>query len=182
MNVTRALPPSSPTSSVPISALRIDNPLTHVCKKDDGTGPDYDLPAPTAAGAVGGTASRPESMIAPSLNEDHRWARDRTGWAPRFGQGDEKDNEGPTLLDHQTWIESKLDNKWYGGKTHIDFCMSCATLTIARLVLQCRRHRLRLSCDACRVGSRRRSRCRLHHHGGVWHLLPHLHPTGPPQL
>lgn len=50
------------------------------------------------------------------VEEDSRYARDRTGWAPRFGQGDPADDAGPTLADHQTWMEGKLDDKWYGGE------------------------------------------------------------------
>lgn len=49
------------------------------------------------------------------VKEDERWARDRVGWAPRFGEGDPKDNEGPTLLEHQTFLESKLEDVWFGG-------------------------------------------------------------------
>lgn len=51
------------------------------------------------------------------LSDDDRWARDRVGWAPRFGTGDPKDDEGETLLDHQTFLESKIDDKFFGGKT-----------------------------------------------------------------
>ena len=43
-----------------------------------------------------------------------RWARDRTGWAPRFGYGDPADDGGANFLDHQTLLESKLDDKWFG--------------------------------------------------------------------
>lgn len=47
--------------------------------------------------------------------DDPRWALNRTGWAPRFGGGDSQNNGGPTLLDHQTWVEGKLEDKWFGG-------------------------------------------------------------------
>lgn len=46
--------------------------------------------------------------------KDERWARDRTGWEPRFGYGNPEDDEGATLLDHQTFLEGKLDDKWFG--------------------------------------------------------------------
>lgn len=84
--------------------------------QDEGTGPKYDLPSPTPAGVIA-TDSKAGSTHSrhPSLDEDSRWARDRTGWGPRFGHGDPEDDEGPTFLDHQTFLESKLDDKWFGG-------------------------------------------------------------------
>lgn len=41
------------------------------------------------------------------------------GWAPRFGLpgSDEPDDEG-TLLDHQTWLEGKLEDKFFGDWYH----------------------------------------------------------------
>ena len=83
--------------------------------QDDGTGPQYDLPSPSKAGAVSSPVESPGKSS--SLNEDSRWARDRTGWGPRFGQGDPEDDEGPSLLDHQTMLEGKLDDKWFGGRS-----------------------------------------------------------------
>lgn len=41
---------------------------------------------------------------------------EKTGWAPRFGQGSITSEEaGESLLDHQTWVEGKLDDKFFGG-------------------------------------------------------------------
>ena len=54
------------------------------------------------------------AQAASGNDEDLRWARDRTGWAPRFGNGDPADDEGASLLDHQTFLEGKLDEKFYG--------------------------------------------------------------------
>lgn len=40
----------------------------------------------------------------------------KTGWAPRFGQGSISAEEAQeSLLDHQTFLESKLDDKFFGG-------------------------------------------------------------------
>ncbi len=40
----------------------------------------------------------------------------QTGWAPRFGQGSLTSEEaGESLLDHATLLESKLDDKFFGG-------------------------------------------------------------------
>lgn len=41
----------------------------------------------------------------------------KTGWAPRFGQGSITSEEAQeSLLDHQTLLESKLDDKFFGGR------------------------------------------------------------------
>lgn len=41
---------------------------------------------------------------------------EKTGWAPRFGQGSITSDEAQeSLLDHQTLLESKLDDKFFGG-------------------------------------------------------------------
>ena len=64
---------------------------------------------PTTAAVDGKTAV---NGIAP---EEDRWKR--AGWAPRFGTGEtaEEKEDNRTLLDHQTFLEGKLDEKFYGG-------------------------------------------------------------------
>ena len=48
-------------------------------------------------------------------DENQRWV-ERTGWAPRFGQGSITEAEAnESLLDHMTLVESKLDDKFFGG-------------------------------------------------------------------
>ena len=43
---------------------------------------------------------------------------EKTGWAPKFGTGSITDEEaGASLLDHSTLLESKLDDKFFGGKS-----------------------------------------------------------------
>lgn len=51
------------------------------------------------------------------MDEDARW--ERVGWAPRFGMpgSEEADDEG-TLLDHQTWLEGRLEDKFFGDWYH----------------------------------------------------------------
>ena len=47
--------------------------------------------------------------------EKERWEKE-VGWAPRFGEGsitEEEANE--SLLDHTTFLETKLDDKFFGG-------------------------------------------------------------------
>lgn len=47
--------------------------------------------------------------------EEDQWGR--VGWAPRFGNGEtESMKDEPTLLDHQTFLEGRLDEKFFGGK------------------------------------------------------------------
>ena len=42
----------------------------------------------------------------------------KVGWSPRFGQGDLTEAEaGESLLDHETFLESKLDDKFFGGES-----------------------------------------------------------------
>lgn len=94
-------------------------------------GPKYDLPPPTKAGAVDAAAPDHPAKAnghAPELDEDDEWAR--VGWAPRFGMpgSDEPDDEG-TLLDHQTWLESKLEDKFYGDWYHNTGIIIFACLT-----------------------------------------------------
>jgi hypothetical protein len=85
---------------------------------DDG--PDqYDLPPPTAAGAIAPTKDADGKPTSANgvLPEQERWARDRVGWEPRFGTGETAEEKEDTrnLLDHQTFLEGKLDEKFYGG-------------------------------------------------------------------
>ncbi|KKZ61256.1 hypothetical protein EMCG_04129 [[Emmonsia] crescens] len=52
------------------------------------------------------------------LDEAAKWDRNRTGWAPRFHIPEDDMDEGETLLDHQTFIETKLDDKFFGDWYH----------------------------------------------------------------
>lgn len=88
---------------------------------DDGKPGAYDLPAPSKAGVVAASPVTKDKDGKPVINgalthdERDRWV-ERTGWAPRFGNGDPKDDEGPSLLDHETWLEGKIEDKFFGGK------------------------------------------------------------------
>ncbi len=93
---------------------------------DDGKPTAYDLPPPTTAGALAATASPQDQSGKPLTNgvngnldadENERWI-ERAGWAPRFGIGaSDESAEGESLADHQTWVEGKLDDKFFGGKS-----------------------------------------------------------------
>jgi hypothetical protein len=93
---------------------------------DDGTPGAYNLPSPTTAEALARTPPTKDPNGKPLANgvkheidvDDHeRWV-ERTGWAPRFGDGSSKDTtEVESLADHQTWVEGKLNDKFFGGKS-----------------------------------------------------------------
>ncbi|KUI53896.1 hypothetical protein VP1G_01297 [Cytospora mali] len=80
--------------------------------KDDGSKPQYDLPEPTKGGVV----------EPPKDGETHEEdAADggaqmgpMTGWSPQFGWPIESVMEGESLLDHQTFLEGKISDKFYG--------------------------------------------------------------------
>jgi hypothetical protein len=89
---------------------------------DDGSPGAYDLPTPTTAGALAAPVKGSKQSEQPVANgyidddEDARWI-ERAGWAPRFGSGDSGESmEGESLLDHQTWMEGKIEDKFYGGR------------------------------------------------------------------
>ncbi|KAI9759882.1 MAG: hypothetical protein M4579_002007 [Chaenotheca gracillima] len=90
---------------------------------DDGTPDQYDLPPPSKAGAIDlpPTANGKAAVANGRLSEDDeaRWV-ERAGWAPRFGNGEDKDvdTSSENVGDHQTWVESKLDDKFFGDWYH----------------------------------------------------------------
>lgn len=51
------------------------------------------------------------------MNRDEKARYEETvGWAPRFGQGQLTEAEAnESLLDQTTWVESKVDDKFFGG-------------------------------------------------------------------
>ncbi|KAF1952858.1 tricalbin [Byssothecium circinans] len=60
--------------------------------------------------------------------EEDPWAR--VGWAPRFGMpGSEFQDDEPSMLDHQTLLESKLDDKFFGDWYHNTGVIIFACLT-----------------------------------------------------
>ncbi|ORY04571.1 hypothetical protein BCR34DRAFT_604821 [Clohesyomyces aquaticus] len=122
--------------------LKRDHKATALVSDADGTvGTKYDLPPPSTAGAIdlpsSPTSAKGANGHAPEVDEDPRWARDRTGWAPRFGMpgSDEVDPDEPSLSDHQTWLEGKIEDKFYGDWYHntgviIFACLSSWTVAV----------------------------------------------------
>ncbi|KAI4208228.1 MAG: hypothetical protein LQ346_000108 [Caloplaca aetnensis] len=92
-------------------------------RSDDGTPDQYELPPPTKGGALPpspttATADGKTAQANGHLHQDDKTRyEDRVGWAPRFGQGSITEAEAAeSPLDHQTWVESKLDDKFFGGQ------------------------------------------------------------------
>ncbi|TVY45679.1 Uncharacterized protein LSUB1_G000436 [Lachnellula subtilissima] len=90
---------------------------------DDGKPGAYNLPSPSTAGAMAAPkAASKDSAGKTTANgqidadDEDRWI-ERTGWAPRFGSGPES-IEGESLADHQTWVEGKLEDKFFGDWYH----------------------------------------------------------------
>ncbi|CAO2649745.1 Nn.00g010370.m01.CDS01 [Neocucurbitaria sp. VM-36] len=99
---------------------------------DNSAAPQYDLPAPTKAGAVTSLAD-PDASTAnghvPEHDDEARWQR--VGWAPRFGMpgSEDQDQDEGTLADHQTWLEGRLEDKFFGDWYHNTGIIIFACLT-----------------------------------------------------
>ena len=86
-----------------------------VSDQDDGQTAGYELPPPSKAGAVATPASPADANG--HIAKDAGGEYDKVGWAPRFGNPGDHDDEG-TLLDHQDFLEGKLDDKFFGDWYH----------------------------------------------------------------
>ena len=85
-----------------------------VTDEDDGKTAGYDLPPPSKEGALAAPTS--PTSVNGSISKDEDNVYSKTGWAPRFGNP--KDDEEGTLLDHQDFLEGKLDDKFFGDWYH----------------------------------------------------------------
>lgn len=99
---------------------------------ESNTAPKYDLPTPTKAGAIDLPPDHHQQELnghAPELDSDARWQR--VGWAPRFGMpgSEHKDQDEGTLIDHQTWLEGRIEDKFYGDWYHNTGIIIFACLT-----------------------------------------------------
>ncbi|KAI5465856.1 C2 domain-containing protein [Mariannaea sp. PMI_226] len=102
-----AIPPELQKSRRPKGAAIITD-------VDDGNGPDEDLPEPSKAGALDvplGADGKPAPDQDPEAPEA---PYSRTGWAPRLGWPGDDVLEQPSMLDHATWVESQVPDKFYG--------------------------------------------------------------------
>jgi hypothetical protein len=77
----------------------------------------YDLPSPGQVVPVSPPVQDAKDVAVHGMGHDEVNTFEKTvGWAPRFGQGNMTEAEAnESLLDHTTWIESKLDDKFFGG-------------------------------------------------------------------
>ncbi|KAK4985108.1 Tricalbin-2 [Elasticomyces elasticus] len=96
-----------------LQGLRKHQTTAIVSDQDDGHTAGYDLPPATKEGALP-PPSRGTAAVNAAADKEEEWGK--VGWAPRFGNPGDHDEE-PTMLDHQTLLESKLDDKFFGGQT-----------------------------------------------------------------
>lgn len=82
---------------------------------DVDTGPSkYDLPPPTKAGATSEPAGANDTEGRGEDEDEKFW--DIVGWKPRFGEGTKDVDFSTNLSDRQTWVEGRLDDKFFGGR------------------------------------------------------------------
>ncbi|KAH7375943.1 tricalbin-1 [Plectosphaerella cucumerina] len=84
-----------------------------------GDDPTADLPEPTKAGVIELKKDEEGNVISdPDAADDAEKPFERTGWAPRFGWPTEGAKEAESLLDHSTWLEDRVPDKFYGDWYH----------------------------------------------------------------
>ncbi|OIW34548.1 tricalbin [Coniochaeta ligniaria NRRL 30616] len=87
---------------------------------DDGTQPTVDLPPPSKAGAIeikDEAGINGQNGYGPG-DKETVMGPDTTGWEPRFGWPTEPIEEGDSMQDHTTWLESNLADHLYGDWYH----------------------------------------------------------------
>ncbi|KAF2815936.1 tricalbin [Mytilinidion resinicola] len=85
---------------------------------DDGKPSEFDLPPASKAAAITDDKPIANGHANGHLPDDDSARWERVGWAPRFGDLDNGDDEEGTMLDHQTWLEGKLEDKFFGDWYH----------------------------------------------------------------
>jgi len=99
--------------------------------------PDYDLPDASKGDALSPTTAK-EFEKSKAANgslhgEDDEWSR--VGWAPRFGFPPGDFDSSESLQDRLTWLETRLDDRFYGDWWHnagviIFACLACWTTAV----------------------------------------------------
>lgn len=84
-----------------------------VTDQDDGSKPQYDLPEPTKGGVLEAPKDAEAAEAEDAAGEGAQMGP-MTGWSPQFGWPVESVMEGESLLDHQTFLEGKLSDKYFG--------------------------------------------------------------------
>ncbi|KAH6634070.1 C2 domain-containing protein [Chaetomium sp. MPI-SDFR-AT-0129] len=104
-------------AAVPEGFHRRPKGVAIVTDIDDGTKADVDLPSPSKAGVIEtAKGADGKALVNGQLEEEDDWSK--TGWAPQFGWPTELVDEGDDLLDHSTWVESQLSEKFFGDWYH----------------------------------------------------------------
>ncbi|KAI0136231.1 C2 domain-containing protein [Xylariales sp. AK1849] len=86
---------------------------------DDGTKAAYDLPPPSKAGAIEvQTDENGKTVDGGHPKQDEAALAAKVGWAQQFGWPADSVLEGDSLLDHQTWLEGQVSDKFYGDWYH----------------------------------------------------------------
>ncbi|KAH8890839.1 tricalbin [Thozetella sp. PMI_491] len=83
---------------------------------DDGSKPAFDLPSPSKAGAIAVEKDADGNVVSDGHaleSSGVQMGEHTTGWAPRFGWPMHS-TSGESLLDHNTWLENRLPDKFYG--------------------------------------------------------------------
>ncbi|OAP56290.1 hypothetical protein AYL99_09469 [Fonsecaea erecta] len=87
---------------------------------DDGEPSQYNLPPPepiSVAAKVEPPTDQADAANGIAPEEEQEWRK--VGWAPRFGSGEtEEEQEEGNLLDHQTALEGRLDERFFGDWYH----------------------------------------------------------------
>jgi hypothetical protein len=84
---------------------------------DDGSKPEYDLPSPTKDGVV--AIPQDKDAKADVDGDEKNQFGPKTGWAPQLGWPMESIHQAESLLDHSTWLEGQIPDKFYGGGLRI---------------------------------------------------------------
>ncbi|KAI8631767.1 C2 domain-containing protein [Xylariaceae sp. FL1651] len=85
---------------------------------DDGTKAAYDLPSPSKAGVVELAKDKDGKPIHKDDIEDEEDLAAKVGWTQRYGWPVDSALSSDSLLDHSTWLEDKVPDKFFGDWYH----------------------------------------------------------------
>jgi Ca2+-dependent lipid-binding protein len=105
-------------------------PVALVTDQDDAPDAGYDLPTPSKEGAL---VTSPTEISPSEAKKEQEAEYAKVGWAPRFGNPEAEPET--SLLDHQTFLEGKLNEKFFGDWYHnagviIFACLSSWTVAV----------------------------------------------------
>lgn len=81
----------------------------------DSGAPVTDLPSPTKAGVLDIPKDKEGKPVGEGADPGEGDIWEKTGWAPRLGWPYEPIQEAESLLDHSTWLEGHVPDKFFGG-------------------------------------------------------------------